>query len=332
MTWVLIRKLLRDVRLPLVVVAVLLFLFQLFWARVTDRVLGELAPFFHGLAELTGQFNVGDIQSVVFNGPGKIAQSVIGGDSIDTNKAMDMLSIGYVHPLVQLILCLWAVGRSSGAIAGEIDKGTMELLLSQPLARLKIIAAHLCVDLITIPILCLSVWAGTYCGYLLIDPIKVRYPEGEQFKILKEMSQKEGRQEKMRADLEIRPLEFWAGMPVMAGLVFAVSGFSMMLSACGRFRWRVLGLAVLLTLTMFLVNLLGQMLDWMAPFRPLTIFYYYQPQKAILKGKWMVDFSVWNGDQPTVGVPMLLVLFGIGIVGYLTALVIFTRRDIPAPL
>ena len=48
---------------------------------------------------------------------------------------MDMLSIGYVHPLMQTIFCIWAVGRASGAIAGEMDRGTMELLLAQPLAR-----------------------------------------------------------------------------------------------------------------------------------------------------------------------------------------------------
>ena len=48
---------------------------------------------------------------------------------------MDMLSIGYVHPLVQIIFCIWAVGRASGAVAGELDRGTMELLLAQPLSR-----------------------------------------------------------------------------------------------------------------------------------------------------------------------------------------------------
>ena len=50
-------------------------------------------------------------------------QTIIGGDASDLDRAMDMLSIGYVHPLVQTILCIWAVGRASGAIAGELDRG-----------------------------------------------------------------------------------------------------------------------------------------------------------------------------------------------------------------
>ena len=47
---------------------------------------------------------------------------------MNLDRAMDMLSIGYVHPLVQTIFCVWAVGRASGALAGELDRGTMELL------------------------------------------------------------------------------------------------------------------------------------------------------------------------------------------------------------
>jgi hypothetical protein len=33
---------------------------------------------------------------------------------------MDMLSIGYVHPVMQFVFCISAVGRAAGAIAGEI--------------------------------------------------------------------------------------------------------------------------------------------------------------------------------------------------------------------
>ena len=58
--------------------------------------------------------------------------------------------------------------------------------------------------------------------------------------------------------------------------------------------------AILLTLVQFLVNLIGQMWDFAALFRPLTIFYYFQPQKVILGQGWTVDFSVWNGGAPLV--------------------------------
>src|SRR5437588_3121122 len=104
-------------------------------------------------------------------------RTIIGGEMVSLHRAMDMLSIGYVHPLMQTLFCIWAVGRASGAIAGEIDRGTMELLLAQPLARARVVLAHLCVDLLTIPVLCLSLWAGTCLGYLAVGPIQVRKPD-----------------------------------------------------------------------------------------------------------------------------------------------------------
>ena len=67
-----------------------------------------------------------------FQGPGKILRTLMGGERIQLDNAMDMLSIGYVHPLMQTIFCIWAIGRAAGAIAGEMDRGTMELLLAQP--------------------------------------------------------------------------------------------------------------------------------------------------------------------------------------------------------
>jgi len=46
----------------------------------------------------------------------------------------------------------------------------------------------------------------------------------------------------------VRLLDFGPALPVVGGLIFAVSGYTMWLSAAGRFRWRVLGIAVLVTL------------------------------------------------------------------------------------
>src|SRR5260221_3699560 len=58
-----------------------------------------------------------------------VCSSDLNNVRINLDHAMDMLSIGYVHPLMQTLFCIWAIGRASGAIAGELDRGTMELLL-----------------------------------------------------------------------------------------------------------------------------------------------------------------------------------------------------------
>jgi len=355
MTAILIRKLLRDVRLTLVVVGFLLAAFQCLWAKITERILGQIQPFIFTLADVSGLVPK-DVEAAVFEGPGKILRTLMGGESVKLERAMDLLTIGYVHPLVQVLFCIWAVGRAAGAIAGELDRGTMELLLAQPLARFRVIIAHLCVDLITIPTLCLSLWAGTILGTWLVGPIQIHEPEILKTRLKKPAYLLEFGPFKVRVEdptgglarpaatdkeqsrknlLEMDPWPFGRALWVVGGLMFALSGFTMWLSAMGRFRWRVLGLAVFLVLVQFLVNLIGQMWDVLEPLRPLTVFYYYQPQQVVLAdeaSRWYVTLREWNGGEPLCRLSMVGVLLGVGVVGYGLGLWTFTRRDLPAPL
>src|SRR5947207_5158718 len=153
----LVRKLLRDIRWPLLVVMLLLAAFQCLWVKVSQRSVTQISPFFSTLAARAGT-NQKAIEDVIFGGPGKVAQTMVGGESVHFERAMDVLSIGYVHPLMQIIFGIWAIGRAAGAIAGEIDRGTMELLLAQPIPRWRLILAHLTVDAVVIPVLCVSLW------------------------------------------------------------------------------------------------------------------------------------------------------------------------------
>jgi ABC-2 type transport system permease protein len=323
---VLVRKVMRDLGVPLMIVMVILGGFQCLFVKVTERVVTQITPMFSSLTQMAQQFIPGlsasFIEEQLFQGPGKMMQTLAGGENMHFERAMHMLSIGYVHPLMQTIFCIWAIGRASGAIAGEIDKGTMELLLAQPLARFRIVLAHLSVDMITIPMLCLSLWAGTCMGWWLIGPYQV-HPE--EFKMPVNVPEEW---------LQVDPTAFGPALWNIGALIFAVCGYTMCLSAAGRFHWRVMGGAVLVTLLQFLVNLLGQLWDKMEWMRPLTVFYYYQPQKIILQQEhaWTVNLSAWNGGQPLVEVPVLAVLFGVGIIGYAMAFCTFQRRDVPAPL
>jgi len=345
--YTLVSKLLRDLRLTLFVTASLLCLFQVFWAKIMERIIAQLAPFFYGIAGYSG-VEVKEVEKVVFDGPGKLIRTIIGGESIDLNNAMDMFSIAYVHPLVQTIICIWAVGRAAGALAGEIDRGTMELLLSQPVGRGTLILSHLILDLITIPILCLSMLLGSYIGYWLVNPLTLK--EYDNLPKMQKMNVEIGiaglsvkikdpsialppaKLKPGEGRLAIHPGDFARGLLATGGLIFAITGVTMAISSTGRFRFRVLGYAVFLILIMFLVNVISQVWEPLMPLRPLTIFYYYQPQQMILGRGWSVNFSEWNNGQTLFQLPCLLVLYGIGTIGYLISWLIFDRRDIPAPI
>jgi ABC-2 type transport system permease protein len=293
MTRVLFLKLLRDLRLGLIAICVLLFLFEVLWTKVTHTVS------FRILQNTQLRAMKAFFESFLFSDGGQVIKVLMGGD-VDVTRALDMLSIGYVHPVVQIALCIWALGHSSGALAGEIDRGTMELLLAQPVPRSRLVLAHFLVELTAIPLLCLSMWLGSLTGLQVMGMLGTDIPE-----------------------LHIDPLRLAPALLSHALLIFALSGLTLFISALGTYRSRVLGIAVLGTLLMFLVNVLAQLWTDIDIVRRFTVFYYFDPQTIILKQAWLGMAPVWL---------RLGVLLTLGCVGYLLALWTFTRRDLPAPL
>src|SRR5260370_38018105 len=95
----LVRKILRDLRLPLLVVGLLLCAFQCFWVKITQRVVTDVSPFFASITAALQKYGIllGDkedlskiIEDRLFKGPGRIMQTLAGGDNMRFEKAMDM--------------------------------------------------------------------------------------------------------------------------------------------------------------------------------------------------------------------------------------------------
>jgi ABC-2 type transport system permease protein len=295
MSWILISKLLRDLRVSLPVIAILLFGFQFVWCKSTQQGLEVMQKMFSGGIDMNVVIGIFFKQET-----GRMVEKMIGGDKITIGQGLDTLSVGYVHPVLLTILSIWAVGRAAGAIAGELDKGTMELLLAQPIERWRIITSHLAIDCLTIPILCAALWLGTTVGCYTFGLIAMTAKDKQP----------------------IEPLRFVPAMENVAALLFALSGITMVFSAAGRSRARVLGIAVVLTLVQFVINLVGQTWPEIEFMRPWTVFYYYQPQALIL-----------GFDGPDASpVRNLATLSAVGLAGYVLSLLIFVRRDLPAPL
>ncbi len=350
----LVGKLLRDLRWPFFAVGTLVFAFPFLWAIITRRLLGQIAPFFEALGQMGG-INSKDFEAVLFSGPGQLMKTLIGGDRIDLSQAMDFLSVCLVHPAMQMILALWAIARSTQAIAGEIDRGTMELLLAQPISRFQVWLSHLLVETGAIAVLALLPVAGLALGAWYINPLKLEAPD------LKALPRKPGvilelgpfrmRVEDPLKDrlplaaapaassstpvnsrLEIRPLQLLGAFPQTFGLMISISGLGIILSVIFRRRFLALGVGALLVLSMFLINLLGQLWEPLAPLRPLTAFYYYLPQEAALGRPAQVDWSPWTTETHFFAIATLPVQIAVGAAGWVIAYWIFKRKDIPAPL
>lgn len=324
MTFILVRKLLRDVRAAFIAVAIVLFIFAAFWVKITQRVTTEVAPMF----EVVSQTVSGDpkkIEKLLLTGPSKVSQAALGWGDLNFSNPTEFLSIGMLHPVVLIMCVVWCVGRAAGAVAGELDRGTMELLMSQPIPRHRLLVAHLIVDAIVLPALCAAFFAGTLFG------LEAAGPFVRDYTALKDLSGGLSLPANT-TPLEVNPNGELVGLVNTLALMFAISGMTLAFSALGRSRWKVIGLAVLVLITMFVANTIGQLWEPAGWVRPLTFFYYYQPQRLMIDGSWCIDLGkAWNlgGSAP---VPAAGVLLAVGAAGYALALRAFTRRDLPAPL
>jgi beta-exotoxin I transport system permease protein len=327
MTTILLRKLLRDARPALIVVCIVLFVFAAFWVKITQRVTSEIAPVFNSVALLVGDQKL--FEDVLFKGPGKVSQAALGWGDLNFERPNDFLAMGLLHPVVLTLCIVWAVGRSAGAVAGEIDRGTMELLMSQPVPRNRLVLAHLLADAVLLPSICLAFFLGTQFGLAVVGDFIPDYSA------LKNLKRPDGTPIPFPIPEHPEPLPVngrgeLAGLANTGALMFAISGITIALSSAGRSRWKVTGFAVLVVVVMFVANTIGQLWEPAGFVRPLTLFFYYQPQKAMLDGNWMVNVgAAWTGAPRVSGIIVLLTVGGLG---YLLALRTFTRRDLPAPL
>jgi len=325
MTFVLVRKLLRDIRWPLLAVLLLLFVFTMLWVKIAQRVTSEIAPFFNGVAAMS-KLNPKVFEEVLFKGPGRISQAVMGGGEVRFENPTDFLAVELLHPVVITLACLWAIGRAAGAVAGELDRGTLELLLSQPVPRSRLILAHLIVDAIVIPAIVVSIAVGTQVGLAAVGPFKVDYTVLESLKTPFPIP----------TGPDVLPVETggqWGALVNLAALMFAVSGLTVAISSMNRSRWKATGIATGIVLAMFIVNVIGQLWDTLALLRPLSLFFYYQPQKIWLKNQWLTDWSGAGASASLVlPLPVLVLLSAVGILGYCWGLRTLIRRDLPSPL
>jgi ABC-2 type transport system permease protein len=64
------------------------------------------------------------------------------------------------HPLIIIMISIWAIGRGSGAVAAEIERGTMDLILSRPVARWTYLASQVVVATLGLALLAAAIFAG----------------------------------------------------------------------------------------------------------------------------------------------------------------------------
>jgi len=87
-----------------------------------------------------------------------------GGDVFSLGGA---IALGYVHPISIILVAVFAVGFTTAAIAGERQRGTLEVLLARPLSRRRIYVTELAAVVAFIALILAAASVGTVIGATL---------------------------------------------------------------------------------------------------------------------------------------------------------------------
>jgi len=246
------------------------------------------------------------------------------------------VSIAYEEPVVYLMMAVWTIARSSDAVSGKLGRGTMEMLLAQPISRRQVIATHTAVTLIGALLLAIIALAGTTTGINTAEVLTTTEPSsvfGVEIPFT-------GGQESMVPMYEVvAPETFIPAALNYFSLGVFLTGFTTLMSSWDRYRWRTIGIAVGFYVISTILELLGTAVAGLSWVKNLTFFSAYEPIRFVCEAvqdpqrEWALLVRDSQGVISELGpLGYDFVLIGLGLVGIITATIVFCRRDLPAPL
>jgi ABC-2 type transport system permease protein len=160
--------------------------------------------------------------------------------------------------MVPLLLLIAAIGAGARAIAGEEERGTLDLLLSNPVSRRRVVLDKLAALAAEVILLALVLWGSLFVGARAIG-------------------------------MEISAGKLGAATTSAALLALAFGAVSVMLGAGTGRRGIAIGLASASAVASYLVNSLAVLVDVLEPIRKLSPFYHYAASDPLREG-----LAVWH--------------------------------------
>lgn len=324
MTRLLIKKCLWDSALLLSACTLMLFTFA--WARIWILCQFDLQKF----EPLLKQFEAFERFS-----PVPLDQFLTFAGAI---------GMTFNEPVLILCIVVWSVARGSDVVSGELSRGTLEMLLAQPISRTRWLITHAAVCTAGLALLSLVVWFGLYLGIqtnsveesmqssielrLPLLPAPIPIPAGPATEVTVPLAAK------------VSPALYVTPTINLFAFGFFLLSLSSMCSAMDRYRWRTIGLVIgfyVLELLVFLLSRATESTRWLGNF---TFFSLYQPDGMVHVvrnrpgSQWeFLSASTMPGWDYTLGpLGMNLLLLLLGSAFYGVAWYTFKRRDLPAPL
>jgi ABC-2 type transport system permease protein len=255
-----------------------------------------------------------------------------------------VIGLTFSEPVVVLCILVWSISRGSDVVSGELNRGSMEMLLSQPISRGQLMLAHGLVSMVGLGVLVAATWAGVWLG---IGTNAVPVQVGGLWRV--PFLNWDVPLPWVEPRLIMRPLadlvDSAAFLPASVNLLsfgFFVWTLAVLFSSLDHFRWRTIGCVLAVYVGQFLMFLLSRADGRFAWLKFLTFFSAYEPDRIVQLSvrypaqKWQVVVQEAQGaaEQATVLGPIgySLILLSLGGVLYAWSWLHFVRRDLPAPI
>jgi ABC-2 type transport system permease protein len=186
-------------------------------------------------------------------------KTIMGGEALKVGNIAGFVAIGYQEPMVLILYMLYAVGVPTGLLAGEVQRGAMELILSRQVTKTHV---YICAGLITV--------AGMYALVLVMFLGTVTATNLYQFE-------------------QAVPLYLFFKLAIVGGmLASAVGGIALLAAACFR-RSTAVSLAVAYLVVSYFVWIISDWWPRMKFLKPTTIFNYVDVQKIFNESAWPIS-------------------------------------------
>jgi ABC-2 type transport system permease protein len=186
-------------------------------------------------------------------------KTIMGGEALKVGNIAGFVAIGYQEPMVLILYMLYAVGVPTGLLAGEVQRGAMELILSRQVTKTHV---YICVGLITV--------AGMYALVLVMFLGTVTATNLYQF------------------DQAVPLYSFFKLAMVGGMLASAVGGIALLAAACFR-RSTAVSLAVAYLVVSYFVWIISEWWPRMKWLTPITIFHYAPGPEIFNKSTWPIS-------------------------------------------
>lgn len=203
------------------------------------------------------------------------------------------VALAFVDPVVVLAATVWGITRGSDAVSGQLERGTMEMLLAAPVRRTAVFLTQALATTAAAAVLCgvllLAVWSAVSLG-----------PWAGK----------------------VEPWRFVPAVANVFGLMVCMAGIAACVSAADSHRWRSVGIMCGFYVAAILAKLVGRLSGSLGWVGYLSVLNAYEPQQLVGGGT-----AAWELLARYDGI-----LLGLGLAAYGVGALIFSRRDLPAPL